>query len=62
MSLKMRGNYLAAVVMLGVMLASGCAGTTPVPQPQSSPATGLYQPFTQEPDPASGSGDVSDSW
>jgi hypothetical protein len=45
-----------------LMLAAGC-GATPVPQPSSSPAAGLFKPMTQEPDPTSGSGDVSgDSW
>ncbi len=45
-----------------LMLAAGC-GATPVPQPSSSPAAGLFKPMTQEPDPTSGSGNVSgDSW
>lgn len=64
MSFKQMGQVLAGIVLFAAFL-NACATqyAPPAVQDESRPYRELYRPFSEEPDPASGSGDVSgNSW
>lgn len=64
MGLKEFRQFVMSLILFGTLL-SACATqyAPPAVQDESRPYRELYRPFSEEPDPTSGSGDVSgDSW